>query len=113
MPFMNKRHFITAGLAALLFSVSGLAFPVSSADAQYVQDRLSAGQARDARDAGDVLPALRVISIVRGRYPGAEVLDAQLRQGSSPQYVVTILTREGRRIDVIVDARTGQILGER
>lgn len=73
----------------------------------------SAPQARDARNSGDVLPALRVISIVRNRYPSAEVLDAQLQRGSSPRYIVTILTREGRRVDVIVDAQTGRILGER
>lgn len=112
MPFMNKRHFITAGLA-LMLSVSGAVLPMAGAHAQDMRNNYSAGQARDARDSGDVLPALRAISIVRGRYPGAEVLNAQLRGGSSPQWVVTILTREGRRVDVIVDARTGQILGER
>jgi len=109
---MDKRHFITAGLA-LLLSVSGAVLPLSTASAQNVQNNYSAGQARDARDSGDVMPALRAISIVRGRYPGAEVLNAQLQGGSSPQYVVTILTREGRRVNVIVDARTGQVIGER
>ena len=86
---------------------------MNAAGAQGMQNNYSAGQARDARDSGDVLPALRVISIVRGRYPGAEVLNAQLQGGSSPQYVVTILTREGRRVNVIVNAQTGQIIGER
>lgn len=109
---MNKRHFITAGLA-LLLSVSGVALSSGAAHAQDMRNNYSAGQARDARDSGDVLPALRAISIVRGRYPGSEVLNAQLRGGSSPQWVVTILTREGRRVDVVVDARTGQVLGER
>jgi uncharacterized membrane protein YkoI len=109
---MNKRHFITAGLA-LVLSVAGAALPMNAANAQGLQNNYSAGQARDARDSGDVLPALRVISIVRSRYPGAEVLNAQLQGGSSPQYVVTILTREGRRVNVIVDARTGRVIGER
>lgn len=109
---MNKRHFITAGLA-LVLAVAGAALPMNAANAQGLQNNYSAGQARDARDSGDVLPALRVISIVRSRYPGAEVLNAQLQGGSSPQYVVTILTREGRRVNVIVDARTGRVIGER
>ncbi|WP_394694186.1 PepSY domain-containing protein [Hyphobacterium sp.] len=109
---MDKRHFITAGLA-LLLSVSGAVLPMNAANAQGMQNNYSAGQARDARDSGNVIPAVRAISIVRGRYPGAEVLNAQLQGGSSPQYVVTILTREGRRVNVIVDARTGQVIGER
>lgn len=106
---MNRRQVITAGLVTLL--AGSLGSPM--AQAQDIQNRYTAPQARDARDSGDVLPALRVISIVRSRYPGADVLDARLQRGSSPQYVVTILTREGRRVDVIVDARTGRILGER
>ena len=110
---MNRRDVIRAGFAAALLAIGGNVLPVSSAHAQNVQDRLSSGQARDARNSGNVLPALRVISIVRSRYPGAEVLDAELEQGSSPRYIIKILTREGRRIDVVVDARTGQIIAER
>ncbi|WP_421786028.1 PepSY domain-containing protein [Hyphobacterium sp.] len=110
---MNRRHVITAGIAAALLALAGESALVPAANAQSLQDRLSSGQARDARDSGDVLPALRVISIVRSRYPGAEVLDAELMRGASPQYIIKILTREGRRIDVVVDARTGRILQER
>lgn len=106
---MNRRHVISAAFAALMLGATG----ASTAQAQDIQNRYTAPQARDARDAGDVLPALRVISIVRNRYPGADVLDARLQRGSTPQYIVTILTREGRRVDVIVDARSGRILGER
>lgn len=107
---MNKRHFITAGLTALALSITGVMTPVATADAQGMQDRLTAGQARNARDAGDTISANRAISIVRGRYPGADVLQAQMHRGASPRWVVTILTREGRRINVSVDARTGAIL---
>lgn len=58
-------------------------------------------------------PALRVISAVRQRYPGAEVLDAELEGGAAPRYVIKILTGDGRRVDVVADARTGRILYER
>ncbi len=77
------------------------------------RDRYTPSEARDARRQGDVVPALRVISTVRQRYPGAEVLDAELEGGASPRYVIKILTRDGRRVDVVADARTGQILYER
>jgi len=78
-----------------------------------MQDRYTAPQARDARRQGNVVPALRVISEVRRRYPGADVLDAELEGGASPRYVIKILTQDGRRVDVVADARTGQILFER
>lgn len=110
---MNRRDVIRAGFAAAIFATSAMTAPVAAAKTQGMQDRLSSGQARDARNSGDVLPALRVISIVRNRYPGADVLDAELEQGGSPRYIIKILTREGRRIDVVVDARSGQILYER
>ena len=110
---MNRRDVIRAGFAAAIIAFAGNEMAVPAAHAQSMQDRLSSGQARDARNSGDVLPALRVISIVRGRYPGAEVLDAELEQGASPRYIIKILTRDGRRVDVVADARTGRILYER
>ncbi|MEE2527059.1 PepSY domain-containing protein [Hyphobacterium sp. HN65] len=110
---MNRRDVIRAGFAGAIIAASAISGPVAAATTQNMQNRLSSGQARDARDSGDVLPALRVISIVRSRYPGADVLDAELERGGSPRYIIKILTREGRRIDVVVDARTGQILYER
>lgn len=77
------------------------------------RDRYTAGEARDARRQGDVVPAIRVISQVRQRYPRASVLDAELEGGSNPRYIVKILTEDGRRVDVVADARTGAILFER
>ena len=77
------------------------------------QDRFTADQARDQRARGEIVPALRVISAVRRRYPDANVLDAELERGADPRYVVKIITADGRRIDVVADARTGQILYER
>ena len=77
------------------------------------RDRYTPNEARDARRQGEVVPALRVISAVRQRYPGADVLDAELEGGAAPRYVIKILTRDGRRLDIVADARTGQILYER
>jgi len=75
--------------------------------------RYTPNEARDARRQGDIVPALRVINAVRQRYPGADVLDAELEGGAAPRYVVKILTSDGRRVDVVADARTGRILYER
>ncbi|MED5548908.1 MAG: PepSY domain-containing protein [Pseudomonadota bacterium] len=75
--------------------------------------RYSPSEARDERQQGNIVPALRVINDVRRRYPGANVLDAELEGGAAPRYVIKILTSDGRRVDVVADARNGRILYER
>jgi uncharacterized membrane protein YkoI len=108
---MKRALLICAALLTLIFQ------PVAqAADANQRFDprsRYSADEARDARRSGDLLPVRDVINIVRRQYPGAQVLDTQLMRTSSPHYVVRILNRDGRRIDVRVDARTGRIMSAR
>jgi uncharacterized membrane protein YkoI len=68
------------------------------------------GQARQARP----VPMSQVRQAVRQRYPGAEILDSWLRRdrnGNPVEYVVRIVTRDGRRLDVRVDARSGRVIG--
>jgi uncharacterized membrane protein YkoI len=77
------------------------------------QDRWTAEDARTGVEQGEIVPALRVISQVRRQYPGADVLDAELERGNPPRYIIKIRTQDGRRIDVVADARTGRILYER
>lgn len=113
---MLRKLIILTGLVSLLSMPAVAASDISSyANLQNrdPRDRYTAGQARDSRQSGDVVPAIRVISQVRNRYPDAQVLDAELEGGSEPRYVVKILTADGRRIDVVADARTGRILYER
>ena len=114
---MLRNLLILAGALSVFAAPAGAdgndAAVVEPAGYANLQDRYTAPEARDARRQGDVVPALRVISEVRRRYPGADVLDAELEGGGSPRYVIKILTREGRRVDVVADARTGQILFER
>lgn len=110
---MLKQLIIIAAVLASVAVPAAADAQKGSGPAQDPRDRLTSSQARDARQQGDVVPALRVINAVRQRYPGADVLDANLEGGAAPRYVIRILTRDGRRMDVIADARTGQILYER
>jgi uncharacterized membrane protein YkoI len=112
------RHLVIIAAAVCAFAIPAAAQSFGKPGDGAMQnrdprDRYTAGEARDARRQGDVVPALRVISAVRQRYPGADVLDAELEGGAAPRYVIKILTRDGRRVDVVADARTGQILYER
>ena len=86
---------------------------LETAQSRDMRDRYTPGEARVQREQGNLVPAIRVIGDVRRLYPNAEVLDAELEGGSQPRYIVKILTADGRRIDVVADARTGAILSER
>ena len=79
-------------------------------------DSLGAGwrpqqdEARDRVRGGDILPLARVLGDVRRRTPGRQ-LDVGLEdQGGRPVYRVRWAAEDGRRIDYLVDARTGAVL---
>ncbi|MBO6797130.1 PepSY domain-containing protein [Maricaulis sp.] len=110
---MLKKLVVTLGVTTALLAPGAVIAEPFEAKVFQSRDRYTAGEARDARRQGDVVPAIRVISQVRQRYPRASVLDAELEGGSNPRYIVKILTEDGRRIDVVADARTGAILFER
>lgn len=74
------------------------------------RSRYSADEARDQRQSGNVVPARVAIDNVRSRYPGAQVLDVELVRSGSAYYIVKILTQDGRRVDVRVDAVTGRVM---
>lgn len=110
---MLKKLVVIIGVASSLLAPVAVSAEPFGMKVFQSRDRYTAGEARDARRQGDVVPAIRVISQVRQRYPRANVLDAELERGANPRYIVKILTEDGRRIDVVADARTGAILFER
>lgn len=67
--------------------------------------------ARDGVRGGRLVPLEQVIRRIAGMTPG-QLLDAGLEnRGDRPIYRVRWQTNDGRRIDYIVDAQTGQIIG--
>ena len=72
--------------------------------------RLQQDEARQGVRNHQLLPLGRVIEQVRARTPGRQ-LDAGLEyQGARPIYRVRWMTRDGRRVDYLIDAATGAIL---
>jgi hypothetical protein len=68
-------------------------------------------RARDAVKRGEIRPLDEVTTVVQRRYPG-RLLDVQLQDNRGrPVYQLKMLTRDGRVLNVAVDARTAQILG--
>ncbi|ALL12589.1 PepSY domain-containing protein [Caulobacter henricii] len=99
-------------IRALLVAVAVAAALPGAALAQRDRDSLGAGwraqsdQARGGVQSGRLVPLSRVIDQISRRTPG-RVLDAGLE---GRNYRVRWATDDGRRIDFIVDAETGQIL---
>jgi uncharacterized membrane protein YkoI len=72
--------------------------------------RLQQDEARQGVREHHLMPLGRVIEQVRLRTPGRQ-LDAGLEyEGQRPIYRVRWMTRDGRRIDYLIDAVTGAIL---
>jgi hypothetical protein len=68
-------------------------------------------RARDAVRRGEILSLEEVARRVQGRYPG-RLLDVRLDEsGRRPIYYLKMLTRDGRVMNLAVDARTAQVLG--
>jgi len=72
--------------------------------------RLQQDEARQGVRERRLMPLAAVIEQLRARVPGRQ-LDAGLEyQGERPIYRVRWMTRDGRRIDYLIDAVTGAIL---
>jgi uncharacterized membrane protein YkoI len=99
--------------AAILAALIGVTAPAVG----HAQDSLGAGWRQQQDEAqrgvrqGRNLPLAQVIQMVQQRAPG-RLLDAGLEQGPGGRsvYRVRWATEDGRRIDFIVDAQSGQIL---
>ena len=68
-------------------------------------------EARAAVRAGRAIPLAQAIAAVQGRIPG-RLLDAGLEPGDNGRQVYRVrwAAADGRRLDVIVDASSGQVL---
>jgi hypothetical protein len=77
------------------------------------RNREAPGQrrARDAVKRGEIRSLDEVTTVVQRRYPG-RLLDVRLDDNRGrPIYRLKMLTRDGRVLNVAVDARSAQILG--
>ena len=104
------QHMIIALVVGL---VAALAAPMDTAHAQKggnydPRARYSADEARQASSQGDILSGREIVQIVRGRYPNAQVLRSDLVRNNPPYYNLVILTQDGERLQVRINARTGR-----
>ncbi len=117
---MKPQLSILAGVAAAGFiaaaSAAGQPPPPQASAPPATEDSLGAGwrqqqdEARQLRRQQRIRPLAGVIEEIRRRTPGHQ-LDAGLEyQGDRAVYRVRWMTADGRRIDYMIDAATGQVL---
>lgn len=109
---MMKRYVLLLTCLTALVAADARAAGMAAGEAQAFdpRSRYSADEARNQSQSGNVVPARVAIDAVRQRYPGAQVLDVELVRSGSPYYIVKILTQEGHRLDVRVNAVTGRVM---
>ena len=70
----------------------------------------TAGEARDARDKGNVVPLRDIFRQLKRQYGGYQV-DANLyNRGGGQVYVIDWMTEKGERLRITVNAQTGRII---
>lgn len=75
--------------------------------------RLQQDEVRQGVQRRSLMPLARVIEQIRGRAPGRQ-LDAGLEEiDGRPTYRVRWMTRDGRRVDYLIDAVSGAMVSGR
>ena len=112
---MKRSLSILAGALAAAI-VAGFAHADPPASSAQRPNSLGAGWSQQQDEARQgvrqrrMIPLGQIIEQLRARTPGRQ-LDAGLEyDGDRPIYRVRWITRDGRRIDFMIDAATGQIL---
>ena len=82
-----------------------------------MRDRAQLNFGRDKKEPAkkEIISAREIADRMKMRYANAKVIDVQQtedRYGNSA-YKVILLTEDGRRIDILVDARNGAVIEER
>ncbi len=103
-----KRTILSLALVGLAFSP----LPVL-AQGSWGQS-WSPSQAREARERGDIKPLKDIFRDLERQFGGYQI-SAELfsSAGGGFEYRISWMTGDGRKIDLVVDAETGQIVGER
>lgn len=107
-----KRIFASLALAGFI-ALPAVPTHAQGSPFQGFQSQWSPSEARDARERGQTIPLKDIFKSLKERYGGYQ-LDANLYSTRGKlEYHISWMTGDGRKIDLVVDARTGQIRGER
>lgn len=105
---MTNRRKLIALLPALALA-AGLvhAGGGKDKDAEKARKKQAQQEAFAAMQRGEILPLTKILSIALAKVPG-DVVEVEFKGG--PIYEVKVLTATGRLREVVLDARTGEVI---
>jgi uncharacterized membrane protein YkoI len=93
-------------LLVIAVAFAAAAGPVQADD----DDRREREEATDARRRGEILPLAEILELVRER-TGSRIVEVEYeRDDGVPAYEIYFIDEKGRRREITVDARDGQII---
>jgi uncharacterized membrane protein YkoI len=103
---------IALALVILMVAVAGsglVASPSEARDGRRSRDG-DHERARQAFEAGEILPITRILELVSQRLPG-DIVEVEVEvRGERMSYEVDVLTATGQVREIELDARTGEVI---
>jgi uncharacterized membrane protein YkoI len=105
-PMTNRRIFLTLFPLALA-TVAANAAPAQDKEAEKARRKQAQQEAFAAMQRGEILPLTKILALALAKVPG-DVVEVEFKGG--PTYEVKVLTASGRLREVVLDARTGNVI---
>src|SRR5262245_34820537 len=97
-------------LSGVLIAVASSGAPVSADDNESRHEE--AERASRGAESGELVPLAKIVAAVREQY-GGEVVETEFEfERDRPYYEFYVLQKDGRLIEIKVDARTGRNVAE-
>ena len=113
MASRKGRNLLQRPLMFCLMMIISAPLQLAIADAdeqRWEDDDNSYDQARRALSRGDVLPVEEIMKHLKSRVPG-QVLEVEFeREGTRWVYEFKVIDESGRRLEVYLDAKTGDLI---
>ena len=101
---------LSGAVVAASLAASGYAQPGGGPNSLGQDWRPQQNEVRQGVGAGQLVPLAQVIEQLAQRMGGRQLDSGLEYQGGRPIYRIRWMTRDGRRIDLLVDATTGGVL---
>jgi uncharacterized membrane protein YkoI len=105
---MRRRLSLQVLLIAFACAALGPVLPVRADDAH--DERESAEEVYAGAKSGVIMPLTKILEKVRKIHPGEVVETKFEHRGAALVYEIYFLDASGRRVEIYVDARTGEVL---
>ncbi len=111
MNTYDMKIFIFYLILFILYITPGYGFPLNAEREQFYFEQRNSHKEKNE----DLISAREIADRIQSLYPNSKIIDIHETkdQYGHESYAVKLLTKDGKRIDILVDARNGSIIEER